>query len=76
MSPQRPCQNLTSIEVMLAANHWTEHGVPNRGVREVTEVVEVVCNPIGRTIISINQNPPPTNSHGLSHQQRSTHGSS
>jgi hypothetical protein len=29
---------------MFAANHWTEHGVPNRGVRERTEVVEEVCN--------------------------------
>jgi hypothetical protein len=28
---------------MLAANHWTEHGVPNEGVRERTEGAEGVC---------------------------------
>jgi hypothetical protein len=33
---------------MLAANHWTEHGVPNKGVRERTEGSEKFCNPIGR----------------------------
>jgi hypothetical protein len=27
---------------MLVANHWTEHGVPNRVVRERTEGVEGV----------------------------------
>jgi hypothetical protein len=42
---------------MLAANHWTEHRVPNRGVREETEGVKGDCNPIGRTTISINQTP-------------------
>jgi hypothetical protein len=59
---------------MLAANHWTEHIIPNRRVREGTEGVEGVCNPIGRTTISTNQTP--QNSQGLSHQQRGTHGSS
>jgi hypothetical protein len=24
-SPDRLCQNLTNAEVMLTANHWTEH---------------------------------------------------
>jgi len=33
---------------MLAANHWTENGVPNVGVREGTEGAEGLCNPIGR----------------------------
>jgi hypothetical protein len=43
---------------MLAANHWTEHGVPNRGVRERrTEGDEGNCNLTGRTTISINQTP-------------------
>jgi hypothetical protein len=42
---------------MFAANHWTEYGVPNRGVRERTGGAEGVCNPIGRTTISTNQNP-------------------
>jgi hypothetical protein len=40
---------------MLAANHWTECGVPNRGVIKCTEGIEGVCNPIGRTTISTNQ---------------------
>jgi len=40
---------------MPAANHWTEHGDPNGGVREKTEGAEGVCNPIGRTTISTNQ---------------------
>jgi hypothetical protein len=39
---------------MLQANHWTEHGIPNGGVRERTEGVEGVCNPIGRTTVSTN----------------------
>jgi hypothetical protein len=46
---------------MLAANHYTEHGVPNGipngGVRERTEGTEWFCNLIGRTIISTNQTP-------------------
>jgi hypothetical protein len=32
-----------------------EHRVPNGGVRERTEGIERVCNPIGRTTISTNQ---------------------
>jgi hypothetical protein len=43
---------------MLTANHWTEHGVPNRGVGERTEGFEGVCNSIGKTKISTNQTPP------------------
>jgi hypothetical protein len=39
---------------MLEDNHWTEHRVPNGGVRERTEGDEEVCNPIERTI-STNQ---------------------
>ena len=58
---------------MLAANHLTENGVDNRGVIERTEGVEGVCNPIGRTTSSYQTL---QNSLGLSHQQRSTHGSS
>jgi hypothetical protein len=49
---------------MLTANHWTEHGVPNRGVRERTEGVEGVCNPIGRTTVSTNQTPSPSRAPG------------
>jgi hypothetical protein len=59
------------------ANHWTERGgVPNRGVKERTEGVEGICNPIGRTTISTNQTPQELVLQGLSYQQRSTHGSS
>jgi hypothetical protein len=32
---------------MLIANHWTEHGIPNEGVKERTEGAERVCRPIG-----------------------------
>jgi hypothetical protein len=42
---------------MLTTNHWTEHGVLNRGIRERTEGFEGVCNPIGKTTISTNQTP-------------------
>jgi hypothetical protein len=38
---------------ILATNHRTKCGDPNGGVRERTEGVEGLCNPIGRTIISI-----------------------
>ena len=44
---------------MLAANYWTERGVPNRGVSEGTEGIEGVCNPIGRTTIPTNKTPLP-----------------
>jgi hypothetical protein len=42
---------------MLADVHWTEYRGPNGGVRERTEGVEDVCNPIGRTTVSTNQTP-------------------
>jgi hypothetical protein len=57
---------------MLIANHWTEPGVPNGGVRERTEGAEEVCNPIGRKTTSTNQTP--QSSQGLNHQPKSTHG--
>jgi hypothetical protein len=69
-----PARTLQIQRQMLAANHWTELGVPNRGVRERTEGAEGVCNSIGRTTISTNQSP--QISQGLIHQPRSTHGSS
>jgi hypothetical protein len=40
---------------MLTNNHWTELRVANRGVRETTEGVEGVYNPIGGTTISTRQ---------------------
>jgi hypothetical protein len=36
---------------MLAANHWTEHRVLNRGVRKRTKGVEGDFNPTGITTI-------------------------
>jgi hypothetical protein len=42
---------------MLTATPWTEHRVPNGGVRERTERAEGVCNLIARTTISVNQTP-------------------
>ncbi|EDL79619.1 LRRGT00091 [Rattus norvegicus] len=56
---------------MVEANHWTEQVGINGGVREKTEDAEVVCNPIGRTTISTNQNP--CCSQGLNHQPKSTY---
>jgi hypothetical protein len=43
---------------MLAANHYTEHRGLNGGVRGRNKEAGGVCNPIGRTAISTNQNPP------------------
>jgi len=59
---------------MLAANHWTEHGVPNGGIRERIEGAEGVCNPIGRTKISTNQTPSPTELQGTRPQTKELHG--
>jgi hypothetical protein len=70
-----PARALQIQRWMLAANHLTERGFPNRGVRKGTEGVGWVCKATVRgTTISINQTP--QSSQGLSHQQRSTHGSS
>ena len=54
---------------MLTANHCTDHGVSNGGVRERTEVAEGVWSPIGRTTMSNNQS-----FQVLNHQPRSRHG--
>jgi len=43
---------------MLAANHRTENGVPNGGIRKRTQGAEEVCTHLGRTTISANQTPP------------------
>jgi hypothetical protein len=48
---------------MLEANHWTEHRDPSGGIKRRAEGVERVCNLIGRTTISTNQNPPPHHHH-------------
>ena len=43
---------------MLKANHWTEHGVPNGGVGEVTEGAEGVCSPMEGATVSTVPDPP------------------
>jgi hypothetical protein len=59
---------------MLTANHQTEHVDHNGGVRRRTEEAEGVCNPIGRTTLSMNQTPPPPrSSQRLKHQPMNTH---
>jgi hypothetical protein len=58
----------------LAANHRTEHGDPNGGVRKKTEKGEEVYNPIGKTTISTNLTF--QSSQGLNHQPKSTPASS
>jgi hypothetical protein len=45
---------------MLTAKHWTEQGVPSRGVRERNEGVEELCSIIGRTTASTDQTPSET----------------
>jgi hypothetical protein len=54
-----PARALQLQRWMLSANYWTERGVPNRGVREMTEGVKRVCSPIGRKTISTNQDHTP-----------------
>ena len=58
--------------LMLLANRWTEHKVPNDGARERTEGAEGACSPIGRITIWTNQYP--QSSQGLNQQPKSTHG--
>jgi hypothetical protein len=41
----------------IGTEHGTPNGILNGGVREKTEGAEVVCNPIGKTISTI-QFPP------------------
>jgi hypothetical protein len=57
---------------MLTANHLTEHGDINGGIRGRNEGDDGACNPIGRTTISSNQIP--QISHGLKHQPKNIHG--
>jgi hypothetical protein len=57
---------------MFTVIRWTEHRVPNEGVRESTQGAEGVCSPIGGTIIGTNQYP--QSSLGLNQQSKKTHG--
>ena len=54
---ERPARALQIQRHMLEGDHWTEHEVPYRGVRERAEGVEGDCHPIGRTTISTNEIP-------------------
>jgi hypothetical protein len=74
LSLERSARAIKIQRVMVLANCWTKHWVPNGGGRERTEEVEVIWYPIGRTRISPNQNP--QSSQVLSHQPRIKHGSS
>jgi hypothetical protein len=38
--------------------YWMDYRAPNGGGRENTQGAEGICNPIGGTTISTNQNPP------------------
>jgi hypothetical protein len=58
--------------LMLAASHWTEHGVPNGGVRGKTEWAGGVCNLKEEQQYQLTR--PPQSSQGLNHKLKSTHG--
>jgi hypothetical protein len=49
------CQSLTNIDVVLVANHLTEHKDPIGGVREWNEGSRGFSNPIRRTKMSVNK---------------------
>jgi hypothetical protein len=53
-------------------NHRTEQGDRSGGIRGRSEGAEEVCNPRGRTTISISQTH--YSSQGLNHQPKNTHG--
>jgi hypothetical protein len=55
---------------MYTAEHWTESGYPNGKVRARIVGAEGVCNLIGRTTVSTNQNP--QSYQELKHQPKST----
>jgi hypothetical protein len=59
---------------MLAANHWTEHGIANGGVRESTEGSEGVCNPIKGQQYQKYQPTRHLSFQGLNHQPKNAHG--
>jgi hypothetical protein len=55
---------------MLAGNHWTDHRVPKKGVKERTEGVEGLCNPIRRTAISTKKTSPLPEFSGIKHSTK------
>ena len=60
---------------MLTANHWTEHGIPNGGVRGRSEGAEGVYSLMGGVTVYTSPNPLQS-SQGVNHQPKSIHGSS
>ena len=48
----RPSRDWTKEMQILAANHWTEQGDHNEGVKGRTEEAEGLCNCVGGTTIS------------------------
>jgi hypothetical protein len=70
--PERLSQSLKIQRQMLTVKHWTEHWVPDGGVRKRTEGAEGVFHPIERTKISTNQTL--QSSQGLNQQPKRTHG--
>jgi hypothetical protein len=59
VSPERLCQILTNTDVDAhSQTSLTKCRDPSGRVRARTVGAEGVCNPIGRTILSINQMPP------------------
>ena len=69
----RPSRDWTKEMQILAANHWTEQGDHNEGVKGRTEEAEGLCNCVGGTTISNNKTT--QSSQGSNHQPKCTHGS-
>ena len=67
-----PVRALHIQRLMLAANHWTEHGVLNGGVGRWCRGTEGVYSPMGRTTMLATHIP--QNSQGLNHQPRCING--
>ena len=67
----RPSRDWTKEMQILAANHWTEQGDHNEGVKGRTEEAEGICNCVGGT--SISNNKTTQSSQGSNHQTKSSH---
>ena len=71
----RPSRDWTKEMQILAANHWTEQGDHNEGVKGRTEEAERLCNCVGGTTISNNKTTQ-TSQRSSPKQSGSTNGSS
>ena len=67
----RPSRDWNKEMQILAANHWTEQGDYNEGVKERIEEAEGLCNCVGGTTISNNKTT--QSSQGSNHQTKSSH---